>query len=78
MTCYSKSARNALDISGMETTITGPASRRRPDWIDTSVPLSIGDCSSRRQDPKANPLVTSGTELDRNGTNGQITSQIAW
>jgi hypothetical protein len=24
MTGYSKSARNALDISGMETTITGP------------------------------------------------------
>jgi hypothetical protein len=45
MTGYSKSARNALDISGMETTITGPASPRRPEWIDASVPLSIGDCS---------------------------------
>jgi hypothetical protein len=45
MTAYSKSVRNAPDISGMETTITGHASPRRPDRIDASVPLSIGDRS---------------------------------
>jgi hypothetical protein len=48
MTCYSKSARNALDISGMETTTTGPASPRRPEWIDASVKSPDGIARASR------------------------------